>query len=87
MVSQDWDKIREDHKEENRSEYNKKLVDRICELWKEGTGCDANSAMIHKWIVVDKGYEGPNAGPEIMVNFYKQASSELEGKHIDSDFV
>lgn len=55
-----------------------KLVDRICQLWLEQMGCEGNSAMIHKWVVEDKGYEGPNPQPEFMVNFYKTALAELQ---------
>lgn len=76
----DWNKINEDHKEENRDEKDQKIVHRICELWTEKMGGQANSAMIHKWIVIDKGYQGTNPGPDFIVEFYTQAKSEIEGK-------
>ena len=78
-MSMDWEKINEEHKVENRDEFNKKLVDRMCQLWKQEMGCDANSAMVHKW-VVDKGYERPGPAFNPMLKYYQTAIAELRGK-------
>ena len=79
-LSMDWDKINEEHKKENMKEKELKIVNRICELWTENMGGEANSAMIHKWLVVDKGYQGPNPKPDFLVKFYRKTILEFEGK-------
>jgi hypothetical protein len=86
LVSMDWEKIREDHKEENRNEFEKKVIDRIFDLVKENMGFEVDKAMVHKWMVVDHGYEGPNASPEFMVNYYKQAVEEFQGEVLINQF-
>ena len=81
FVSMDWDKINEEHKVENRSDFDRKVVDKICQFWQIEMGCEANDAMIHKW-VVDKGYAGPNAQPDFLVAFYNRAVNEIQSQVI-----
>lgn len=42
--------------------------------------------MIHKWLVEDKGYQGPSPGPEFMVEFYQQAVTEIGGEYLSDLF-
>ena len=74
LVSMDWEKINEEHKEENRDDFERKVVERIWKFWEEEMGWEANDAMIHKW-VVDKGYEGPDAQPDFLVRFYENTEN------------
>jgi len=76
-----WDEIRENHKEENRTEKENQYVKRMCEISKEKIGWDIDPAMVHKWLK-EKSYNRENPQPDFIYEAYKQWITEFGGNFL-----
>ncbi|CAI2383628.1 unnamed protein product [Moneuplotes crassus] len=75
-VSMDWVKIKEDHKEENRTNRENLIVKKMARMLEQKNGGVVNEAMVHKWLI-DKQYL--TGRPRSLFETYKIIINEVGG--------